>query len=114
MMERKNGRFTREGVNASRDWSGAGPGAGSGPGKAEVSPGKAGVSPVEAGVSRRAEPEAIALSRILGNFRFPASKEEVTRKLAVEAFAHDGGRAADLHDLVVQLEPRDFRDLDDL
>jgi hypothetical protein len=56
----------------------------------------------------------IALDRILGGFSFPATKEAITRQLAIEAFIHDGGRAAELHDLVVQLDSEDFRDLDQL
>jgi hypothetical protein len=60
---------------------------------------------------RKKEPEAAALDRILGDMEFPASKEDVARQLAVEAFTHGGGRAADLHDLIIQLDDQAFRDL---
>ncbi|HKP97158.1 MAG TPA: hypothetical protein VJ385_15520 [Fibrobacteria bacterium] len=89
MTERKNGRFVAEERRSSGggDWSRSG---------------------------RRAEPETIALNRILGSFSFPASKEAITRQLAIDAFIHDGGRAAELHDLVVQLDGEYFRGLEDL
>jgi hypothetical protein len=63
---------------------------------------------------RKTESEMIALDRILGGFSFPASKEDITRQLAIDAFAQDGGRAADLHDLVVQLDVPVFQSLDEL
>lgn len=66
------------------------------------------------GSSRRAEPESSALNRILSGFPFPASKEEIARQLAIEAFTHGGGRAADLHDLVVNLDHQEFGSLDAL
>lgn len=66
------------------------------------------------GSSRRSEPESSAVNRILGGFPFPASKEEITRQLAIEAFTHGGGRAADLHDLVVNLDHLEFGSLDAL
>lgn len=89
MTERKNGRFVGKEDHApgDGDWSRSG---------------------------RRSEPENAALDRILAGLSFPASKEAVTRQLALEAFSHDATRAAELHDLVVQLEARDFRDLEEL
>jgi hypothetical protein len=89
MTVRKNGRFVGEEKRSAGggDWSRTG---------------------------RRAEPEMIALDRILGGFSFPASKLAITRQLAIDAFIHDGGRAAELHDLVVQLDGEEFRDLEEL
>ncbi|MDQ2999726.1 MAG: hypothetical protein M3Y08_00485 [Fibrobacterota bacterium] len=66
------------------------------------------------GLSRRNEPESSALNRILSGFPFPASKEEIARQLAIEAFTHGGGRAADLHDLVVNLDHHEFGSLEAL
>lgn len=66
------------------------------------------------GTGRRAEPEAPALNRILKGFGFPASKADIANRLAMEAFTRAGGRAEDLHDLVVQLDREDFPDLESL
>lgn len=91
MSERKQGKSGREpeenNSNEPRDWSGSG---------------------------RMAEPEIRVLDRILGGLPFPATKEALAARLAMDAFDHGGGRAAELHDLVVQLEDRIFRNLDEL
>lgn len=89
MTERKHGKHEEDGKGSAGtgDWSGTG---------------------------RRSESESGALDRILGGFAFPATKEELARQLAIEAFGHGGGRAADLHDLVVNLDHQTFRSLDDL
>jgi len=63
---------------------------------------------------RKTESEMIALDRILGGYSFPATKEDIARQLAVDAFSQDGGRAADLHDLVVQLDGTLFQTLEEL
>lgn len=60
------------------------------------------------------EQEIKALDRILGGIHFPATKEALAARLATDAFAHGSGRAAELHDLVVQLDDRIFGNLDEL
>lgn len=61
---------------------------------------------------RKKEPETIALDRMLAGMEFPTTKEQVARHLALEAFSHGEGRAAELHDLIIQLDDHAFRDLD--
>jgi hypothetical protein len=64
--------------------------------------------------AKRPEPEALVLDRLLNGFNFPASQEALARHLATTAFAKGGGRAAELHDLVIQLDERDFASRDAL
>ncbi|MDB5103192.1 MAG: hypothetical protein JWP91_881 [Fibrobacteres bacterium] len=89
MTDRKQDKYESDGKhsNGSGDWSRSG---------------------------RRTEPETTALDRILAGFPFPASKEAVARHLAIEAFSHGEARAAELHDLVIQLDDQAFRNLDSL
>ena len=61
---------------------------------------------------RKKEPETAALDRMLAGLEFPTTKEEVARQLAVEAFSHEEARAAELHDLIIQLDDHAFRDLE--
>lgn len=61
---------------------------------------------------RKKEAETAALDRMLAGLEFPTTKEEVARQLAVEAFSHEEARAADLHDLIIQLDDHAFRTLD--
>lgn len=65
-------------------------------------------------VARKSEQEIRALDRHLEGISFPASKESLAAHLAVEAFSQGGGRAAELHDLVVQLEAQRFYSLETL
>ena len=57
---------------------------------------------------KRPEPEALVLDRMLGGVTFPASQQEVANHLAKTAFAKGGGRAAELHDLIIQLDEREY------
>ena len=57
---------------------------------------------------KRPEPEALVLDRMLGGFPFPASQQEVANHLARTASAKGGGRAEELHDLIIQLDAREF------
>jgi hypothetical protein len=100
MAERKTGKYANEGSGpeSGSDWSQGGPADRGG----------------EAVRSRKKEPESAALDRILGGVGFPATKEEVARQLAVDAFTHGNSRAAELHDLIIQLDDQAFRDLDSL
>lgn len=61
---------------------------------------------------RKKEPETVALDRLLAGLEFPTTKEDVARHLAIEAFSHEEARAAELHDLIIQLDDHAFRDLD--
>jgi|GEM_PF-3273887 len=65
-------------------------------------------------VAKRSEQEIQALDGLLAGVSFPASKESLAAHLAVEAFSRGGGRAAEFHDLVVQLEDRRFPNLESL
>lgn len=57
---------------------------------------------------KRPEPEALVLDRMLGGLPFPATQAQVANHLALTAWAKGGGRAAELHDLVIQLDAREF------
>ena len=57
---------------------------------------------------KRPEPEALVLDRMLSGIPFPATQQEVATHLAKTAFAKGGGRAAELHDLVIQLDEREY------
>lgn len=57
---------------------------------------------------KRPEPEALVLDRMLSGLAFPASLAQVANHLALTAYAKGGGRAAELHDLVIQLETQEF------
>ncbi len=66
------------------------------------------------GSPRTKESESALLERILADMAFPATKEDITAILAVKAYSQSGGRAAELHDLVVQLDKPVFQDIDEL
>lgn len=57
---------------------------------------------------KRPEPEALVLDRMLGGLNFPATQAQVANHLAMTAWAKGGGRAAELHDLIIQLDAREF------
>jgi hypothetical protein len=66
------------------------------------------------GSNRVRESEAALLERLLFDLKFPATKEDITSLLAVEAYSHGGGRVAELHDIIVNLYKPSFEDIDDL
>jgi hypothetical protein len=57
---------------------------------------------------KRPEPEALVLDRLLSGLPFPATLAQVATHLALTAHAKGGGRAAELHDLVIQLDVQEF------
>lgn len=57
---------------------------------------------------KRPEPEALVLDRMLSGLAFPATLAQVANHLAGLAYAKGGGRAAELHDLVIQLDVPEF------
>lgn len=57
---------------------------------------------------KRPEPEALVLDRMLSGLSFPATLAQVANHLALTAYAKGGGRAAELHDLVIQLDVQEF------
>jgi hypothetical protein len=58
--------------------------------------------------AKRPEPEALVLDRLLSGLAFPATLAQVANHLALTAYAKGGGRAAELHDLVIQLDVPEF------
>lgn len=58
--------------------------------------------------AKRPEPEALVLDRLLSGLPFPASLAQVANHLAATAYAKGGGRAVELHDLVIQLDVPEF------
>lgn len=63
---------------------------------------------------KRPEPEALVLDRMLSGLAFPATLSQVANHLALTAHAKGGGRAAELHDLVIQLDVMEFSGRDAL
>lgn len=57
---------------------------------------------------KRPEPEALVLERMLSGLAFPATQAQIANHLALTAWAKGGGRAAELHDLIIQLDAREF------
>jgi len=57
---------------------------------------------------KRQEPEALVLDRMLSGLAFPATLAQVANHLAMTANAKGGGRAAELHDLIIQLDIQEF------
>jgi hypothetical protein len=57
---------------------------------------------------KRPEPEALVLDRMLSGLVFPATLAQVANHLAMTAYSKGGGRAAELHDLVIQLDVQEF------
>ena len=57
---------------------------------------------------KRPEPEALVLDRMLGGLHFPATQAQVANHFALTAWAKGGGRAAELHDLIIQLDDQEF------
>jgi hypothetical protein len=57
---------------------------------------------------KRPEPEALVLERMLSGMAFPASLPQVVNHLALIADAKGGGRAVELHDLIIQLDVQEF------